>query len=226
MAGMFLELLPVKARHERLSSRWALRTCQKPEGHAVHYALRHSLNRRLRGSCFYAHAPNSPKPNELIRRWHRIQQPDVALLSEAQRTSMLVEASWPHRCEEIAQRLVLSRSSLHIFRRDEEGRRAFRRALFQQPKEIQRGIFLWVSNKVVGVWRACGVCQARASKGHVEACMLGLAAPYHSPSRLEEQLALTTETTTIRTIGEKILHIIERFSNWNRPTRPSSAGTN
>ena len=136
---------------------------------------------------------------------------------------MLVEANWPHRCEELAQRLVPSRSSLHIFRRDEEGRRVFRRALFQQPKEIQRGILLWVCNRVVGVWRACTKCEAKASKSHVEVCLLGLSAPRHGPSRLEDRLATTTSPSIIQLIGEKILHVIERFPYTTRPTRPSSA---
>ena len=223
--GMFLELLPVKVRHEKLSGRWALRTFQKSEGHAVHYAFRQSLVRRLRESCFYAHVPNSPKPNELVRRWHRLQQPDVALLPEAQRTRMHAEATWPHRCEELVQHLVHSMSSLFIVRRSKRERRKFRRALFQQPKEIQRGILLWVCNRVVGVWRACTKCEAKASKSHVEVCLLGLSAPRHGPSRLEDRLATTTSPSIIQLIGEKILHVIERFPYTTRPTRPSSAET-
>ena len=118
-----------------------------------------------------------------------------------------------------------SRSSLYLFRRDYEGRRAFRRAFFRASKDAQRAIFLWVTNMATGKWRRCTRCRAEATKKHMETCVLGWDGETEAPSRIEGILRCATHQSLVDKAGEVIMFLMKQTSAQDVPTitRPSSA---
>lgn len=75
--GMFLEMPPVKVRHQKLQARWLSRIVKKDNGHAVHFGLKRARTRTNPRSAFFALVDERNCPKSLLLRWFALSRPAV-----------------------------------------------------------------------------------------------------------------------------------------------------
>lgn len=189
--GLFGNMEPFAARHERLGSRfWGrVNRLAEGEGHmAVVDALREHERKSVPGSVF-----KGLKRNPSVRAWRRVAQREereAGENSDENDETDAVELTWPERKEQLMNAVTNEFMTGYIFGgHDKNSRKLHHKAYSAQSPNAQHAILLWTLNRATGTWRYCWRCRtADGTKAHVERCILGIQTEAIGPSNLEDRL--------------------------------------
>ena len=204
--GLFGNLEPFLARHERLLSRFFLRANRLASRDGEHFAvvdaLKSSANRSVAGSIF-----KGCRNSLIVKAWLRSLAGATGVDGEPEAASL----SWAERKERWMDDSSRAYQSGYVFRGHDRASRARHHQAFSAltPRD-QHAILIWCLNRATGSWRYCWRCRvADGTKQHVEQCILGVRGTPRGPSILEDRLREARESSTAtRAVAGEIRRVI------------------